>query len=267
MITNEQAADTTLLTPTPSVFSLEGKRALITGGGSGIGFDIARCMTLAGADVIVTGRREQPLIDAVDALGPKANYRVNDVTVRAELDQLVDTIERQYGPIDILVNNAGINMKKPALDVTDEEFDRVVHTNLNAVFSLTRACATRMVERNSGVVIMISSMAAYYGIDRVAAYGASKSAVEGMVKILASEWSGKGVRVNAIAPGFIETAMSKTAMGGDPDRFARAMRRTPMGTFGQPEDIGWAAVFLASEAARYITGASLPVDGGNSIGF
>jgi NAD(P)-dependent dehydrogenase (short-subunit alcohol dehydrogenase family) len=267
MTTNEHAADTALLTPTPSVFSLEGKRALITGGGSGIGFDIARCMTLAGADVIVTGRREQPLIDAVDALGPKANYVVNDVTVRAELDQLVDTIERQYGPIDILVNNAGINMKKPALEVTDEEFDQVVHTNLNAVFSLTRACATRMVERNSGVVIMISSMAAYYGIDRVAAYGASKSAVEGMVKILASEWSGKGVRVNAIAPGFIETAMSKTAMGGDPDRFARAMRRTPMGTFGQPADIGWAAVFLASEAARYITGASLPVDGGNSIGF
>lgn len=267
MTTNEHAADTALLTPTPSVFSLEGKRALITGGGSGIGFDIARCMTLAGADVIVTGRREQPLIDAVDALGPRANYMVNDVTARAELDQLVDTIESQYGPIDILVNNAGINMKKPALEVTDEEFDRVVHTNLNAVFSLTRACATRMVERNSGVVIMISSMAAYYGIDRVAAYGASKSAVEGMVKILASEWSGKGVRVNAIAPGFIETAMSKTAMGGDPDRFARAMRRTPMGTFGQPQDIGWAAVFLASEAARYITGASLPVDGGNSIGF
>ncbi|QJD79263.1 SDR family NAD(P)-dependent oxidoreductase [Spirosoma rhododendri] len=267
MTTNEQAADTALLTSAPAVFSLEGKRALITGGGSGIGFDIARCMTLAGADVIVTGRREQPLIDAVETLGPKANYMVNDVTVRAELDQLVDTIERQHGPIDILVNNAGINMKKPALDVTDDEFDRVVHTNLNAVFSLTRACATRMVERNSGVVIMISSMAAYYGIDRVAAYGASKSAVEGMVKILASEWSGKGVRVNAIAPGFIETAMSKTAMGGDPDRFARAMRRTPMGTFGQPSDIGWAAVFLASEAARYITGASLPVDGGNSIGF
>jgi NAD(P)-dependent dehydrogenase (short-subunit alcohol dehydrogenase family) len=88
-----------------------------------------------------------------------------------------------------------------------------------------------------------------------------------MVKVLASEFSGQGVRVNAIAPGFIETAMSKTAMGGDPDRFARAMRRTPMGKFGQPEDIGWAAVFLASEAARYVTGVSLPVDGGNSIGF
>lgn len=254
------------------VFSLAGKLTLITGGGSGIGFDIARCMVEAGATVIITGRREQPLQDAVATLTAgrstsSAHYVVNDVTERSLLDGLVDNIERQYGPIDILVNNAGINMKKPALEVTDEDFDRIVHTNLNAVFSLTRACAGRMIERGSGSIIMISSMAAYYGIDRVAAYAASKAGVEGMVKVLASEFSGKGVRVNAIAPGFIETAMSKTAMGGDPDRFARAMRRTPMGKFGLPEDIGWAAVYLASEAAKYVTGVSLPVDGGNSIGF
>ncbi len=254
------------------VFSLDGKLALITGGGSGIGFDIARCMVEAGATVIITGRREQPLHDAVNALtegrsSASAHYVVNDVTERSLLDNLVANVERTHGPIDILVNNAGINMKKPALEVTDEDFDRIVHTNLNSVFSLTRACASRMIERGSGSIIMISSMAAYYGIDRVVAYAASKSAVEGMVKVLASEFSGRGVRVNAIAPGFIETAMSKTAMGGDPDRFARAMRRTPMGKFGKPEDIGWAAVFLASDAARYITGVSLPVDGGNSIGF
>ncbi len=250
-----------------SVFSLEGKLALITGGGSGIGFDIARCMVLAGADVVITGRREQPLRDAVETLGEKGHYVVNDVTEREALENLVATIEATHGPINILVNNAGVNMKKPALEVTDDDFDRIVHTNLNSVFTLTRACAKRMIERQRGSIIMISSMAAYYGIDRVVAYAASKSAVEGMVKVLASEFSGQGVRVNAIAPGFIETAMSKTAMGGDPDRFARAMRRTPMGKFGQPEDIGWAAVFLASEGARYVTGVSLPVDGGNSIGF
>ena len=180
---------------------------------------------------------------------------------------MVEEAMAAFGKLDILVNNAGVNMKKPALEVTDEDFDRIVHTNLNSVFSLTRACAGRMIDRGSGSIIMISSMAAYYGIDRVVAYAASKSAVEGMVKVLASEFSGKGVRVNAIAPGFIETAMSKTAMGGDPDRFDRAMRRTPMGKFGKPDDIGWAAVFLASEAASYITGVSLPVDGGNSIGF
>lgn len=251
----------------PAIFSLHGKLALITGGGSGIGFDIARCMVAAGARVVITGRREQPLQEAVNTLGERAYYRVNDVTERALLDGLVADIETAYGPVDILVNNAGVNMKKPALDVTDEDFDRIVHTNLNALFSLTRTCARRMIDRGTGSIIMISSMAAYYGLDRVAAYAASKSGVEGMVKVLASEFSGNGVRVNAIAPGFIETAMSKTAMGGDPDRFARAMRRTPMGKFGQPQDIGWAAVFLASEAASYITGVSLPVDGGNAIGF
>lgn len=249
------------------VFSLEGKLALITGGGSGIGFDIARCMVQAGGRVVITGRREQPLREATEQLGERAYYRVNDVTERESLEALVESIETSLGPIDILVNNAGINMKKPALEVSDADFDRIVHTNLNSVFSLTRACAQRMMARKQGSIIMISSMAAYYGIDRVVAYAASKSAVEGMVKVLASEFSGNGVRVNAIAPGFIETAMSKTAMSGDPDRFARAMRRTPMGAFGKPEDIGWAAVFLASEAAKYITGASLPVDGGNSIGF
>ena len=158
-------------------------------------------------------------------------------------------------------------MKKPALEVSDEEFARILHTNLHAVFALTRACASRMVARQSGSIIMISSMAAYYGIDRVVAYAASKSGVEGMLKVLASEWSKFNVRVNAIAPGFIETNMMQTAMSSDPDRMNRALGRTPMGYFGQPEDIGWAAVFLASEAARYVTGISLPVDGGNSIGF
>jgi NAD(P)-dependent dehydrogenase (short-subunit alcohol dehydrogenase family) len=250
-----------------SVFSLEGKIALITGGGSGIGYDIAQCMTHAGATVIITGRREHALQEATETLGETARYVVNDVTELDSLEGLVETIEATYGPIDILVNNAGINMKKPALEVTDSDFDRIIHTNLNAVFALTRACAKRMVARQSGSILMISSMAAYYGIDRVVAYAASKSGVEGMVKVLASEFSKYNVRVNAIAPGFIETNMMKTAMSSDPDRMNRALNRTPMGKFGKPQDIGWAAVFLASEAACYITGASLPVDGGNSIGF
>ncbi|WP_051166986.1 SDR family NAD(P)-dependent oxidoreductase [Hymenobacter norwichensis] len=248
-------------------FSLEGKLALVTGGGTGIGLEIARCMSTAGATVVITGRREEVLQGAVAELGESVRYLTNDICELDQLDGLVEHIEATYGPLDILVNNAGVNMKKPALEVTDQEFSRIIHTNLNAVFALTRACAKRMVERESGVILMISSMAAYYGIDRVVAYAASKSAVEGMVKVLASEFSKHNVRVNAIAPGFIETEMSRTAMNSDPDRRDRAMRRTPMGKFGQPEDIGHAAVFLASEAARYITGASLPVDGGNSIGF
>lgn len=253
--------------PKKNVFSLDDKLALITGGGSGIGFDIAQCMIASGAKVVITGRREHALKEAVEALGNSALYVVNDVTELASLDGLVEYIETNVGPIDILVNNAGINMKKPALEVSDDDFNRIVHTNLNAVFGLTRACASRMIERRRGSILMISSMAAYYGIDRVVAYAASKSGVEGMVKVLASEFSKFNVRINAIAPGFIETAMMQTAMGTDPDRMNRALTRTPMGKFGKPHDIGWAAVFLASEAAAYITGASLPVDGGNSIGF
>ncbi|SFQ83797.1 SDR family NAD(P)-dependent oxidoreductase [Hymenobacter arizonensis] len=254
--------------PQPAnVFSLEGKLALVTGGGTGIGLEIARCMTAAGATVVITGRREEVLRDAVEGMGESAQYIVNDITDLASIDGLVAQIEATYGPLDILVNNAGINLKKPALEVTDEEFSRILHTNLHSVFALTRACAARMVARRKGTILMISSMAAYYGIDRVVAYAASKSAVEGMVKVLASEFSCHNVRVNAIAPGFIETEMSRKAMNSDPDRRDRAMRRTPMGAFGKPSDIGHAAVFLASEGARYITGVSLPVDGGNSIGF
>jgi NAD(P)-dependent dehydrogenase (short-subunit alcohol dehydrogenase family) len=250
-----------------NVFSLAGQVALITGGGTGIGLEIARCMLTAGATVIITGRREAVLHDSAAELGEGAHFVVNDICDLAGLDELVEQVEAAHGPLDILVNNAGINMKKPALEVTDEDFSRIIHTNLNAVFALTRAAAKRMVARRKGVILMISSMAAYYGIDRVVAYAASKSAVEGMVKVLASEFSAHGVRINAIAPGFIETEMSRTAMNSDPERRDRAMRRTPMGKFGKPADIGHAAVFLASEGARYITGASLPVDGGNSIGF
>ena len=248
-------------------FSLEGKLALITGGGSGIGHAIAQCMYAAGATVVITGRREVPLQEAVVELGERAHYVVNDVTALDTLEGLVEFIEKEIGEVDILVNNAGINMKKHAVEVTDEDFNRIIHTNLSAVFSLTRTCAKRMIARKKGSILMISSMAAYYGIDRVVAYTASKTGVEGMVKALATEFSQYNVRVNAIAPGFIETAMMKTAMSSDPDRMNKALDRTPIGYFGKPEDIGWAAVYLSSDAAGYVTGVSLPIDGGNSIGF
>lgn len=253
--------------PSLNVFSLEGKIALVTGGGSGIGFYIAQCLAQAGAQLVITGRREDVLKEALPKLGANARYFVNDVTNLKSLPALIETIETEVGAIDILVNNAGINMKKHAVEVTDEDFDRVVQTNLHAVFSITRECGKRMVERKRGSILMITSMAALYGIDRVVAYTASKSAVGGMVKALTTEFSPYNVRVNAIAPGFIETPMMLTAMNGDPSRRNKAMDRTPMARWGKPDDIGWAAVFLSSEAAKFITGVSLPVDGGNSIGF
>lgn len=250
-----------------NVFSLEGKLALVTGGGSGIGFYIAKAMIHSGAKVVVTGRREAVLQEAVALLGANASYFVNDITQLSTIPDLIASIEEAHGPIEILVNNAGINMKKHAVEVTDEDFDRVIQTNLHAVFAVTRECGKRMIARKQGSIIMITSMAALYGIDRVVAYTASKSAVGGMVKALATEFSPYNVRINAVAPGFIETPMMLTAMNGDPSRRDKAMDRTPMGTWGKPDDIGWAAVFLASPAAKFITGVSLPVDGGNSIGF
>jgi NAD(P)-dependent dehydrogenase (short-subunit alcohol dehydrogenase family) len=250
-----------------SVFSLDGKLALITGGGSGIGFHIAQCIVQAGARVVLTGRREAVLKEATETLGSNATYFVHDITQLNTIPALIETIENQCGPIDILVNNAGINMKKFAVEVTDADFDRVVQTNLHAVFSMTRECGKRMIARKEGSIIMITSMAALYGIDRVVAYTASKSAVGGMVKALTTEFSPYNVRINAVAPGFIETPMMLTAMNGDITRRDKAMDRTPMGTWGKPDDVGWAAVFLASPAAKFITGVSLPVDGGNSIGF
>ena len=158
-------------------------------------------------------------------------------------------------------------MKKEMLAVTDEAFEEIIKVNLQAVFALSREVARAMTARGNGSIIMISSMAAHYGLPKVIAYTASKSAVEGMTRAMAAELSPKGVRVNCIAPGFIATDMSAKALDGDSERKAKVLGRTPLGRLGKPEDVGYAAVYLASEEAGFITGIILPVDGGNSIGF
>jgi len=248
-------------------FSLEGKIALVTGGGSGIGLAITTCFVEAGAIVIITGRREEVLKETANKFGGNVTYFVNDITDLDSLPLLVDKIESDIGAIDILVNNAGVNQKKPALEVTNEEFDRIIQTNLYGVFALTREVGKNMTTRKSGSIIMISSMAAYYGIDRVVSYTASKTGVEGLVMAFSSEFGKDNVRVNAIAPGFIETNMMLTAMNSDPARKDKAFDKIHMNRWGKIEDIGNAAVFLASDASSYITSVSLPVDGGNSKGF
>jgi NAD(P)-dependent dehydrogenase (short-subunit alcohol dehydrogenase family) len=158
-------------------------------------------------------------------------------------------------------------MKKEFIEVTDEEFQRVISTNLCAVFTLSREVVKHMLPLGRGCIINISSMAAQYGLPKVIAYSASKTAIDGMTRAMAVELSPKGIRVNAVAPGFIYTAMTDKALNSDPERKAKVFGRTPMGHMGQPEDIGEAVYFLASDAAKYITGVVLPVDGGNSIGF
>lgn len=248
-------------------FDLTGKKVLITGGGKGLGYAIARIMAQQGAQVIITGRSEQQLKEASATIGRSCSYYVFDLTKSETIPAFADTIENKYGPINVLVNNAGINMKKDMLEVTDQEFETIIKTNQSAVFSLSREFAKKMVTRKEGVILLISSMASQYGIPKVIAYTASKSAVEGMTRAMAVELSPLGIRVNCIAPGFIETDMSSKALNSDKERKQKVLSRTPMAKLGKPEDIGYAAAFLSSDAANYITGIILPVDGGNAIGF
>lgn len=250
-----------------SAFSLQNKTALITGGGTGIGLGISKAMIAAGAKVIITGRREAVLKEAQNQLGENCSYFVFDMLDKANIPPLIDKIETQVAPIDILVNNAGIHLKKWALDTSDEEFENIIQTNLISVFSLSRTCAKKMAERASGSILFIGSMAGIFGIDRVSAYGTSKAALTGLMQNLVTEFSAHNIRVNTIAPGWIESPMFLNAISADPERKQKIVNRIAMPGFGSPDDIGHAAVFLASNAARYITGVVLPVDGGAAVNF
>jgi NAD(P)-dependent dehydrogenase (short-subunit alcohol dehydrogenase family) len=256
------------LPPSPGkVFSLADETALITGGGTGLGLGIASCFVRAGARVVLVGRREEELRKAVQRLGRKAIAEPHDVTNVAEAGALIDRVVKRAGPISILVNNAGIHLKKSAIDTTPEEFTSLLQTHVIAAFSLTRAVLPSMIRRHHGNIIFTASMASLFGIPLVMAYSAAKTAYLGMVRSLATEVSCRGVRVNAIAPGWIDSEMMNRALKGDPERSSRILSRTPMKRFGTPDEIGWAATFLCSPAARFITGIVLPVDGGMSIGF
>ena len=241
--------------------------AIITGGGSGIGFAIAEKFVQADILTIIIGRDQKKLTAAAKKLGDLCQTACQDLDELDAIPGLIDQLVHRYGHIDILVNNAGINMKKEFTDVTNEDFERILLTNLRSVFAMSREAVRVMLPRGKGHIINISSMAAQYGIPKVIAYTASKSAVEGMTKAMAVELSPKGILVNCIAPGFIATDMSSKALNGDAERKQKVFSRTPLGRMGQPADIGDAALFLASDHANYITGVVLPVDGGNSIGF
>lgn len=243
------------------------KIAIITGGGSGIGLAIAEKFVQAGITAIIIGRDRQRLNAAQQQLGNLCHPIAHDLNDLPSLPGLVQQIAGRFGRIDILVNNAGINMKKELPDVTDEDFDHILHTNVKSVFALSREVTKIMLSQGTGNIINISSMASQYGIPKVIAYSASKSAIEGMTRAMAVELSPRGILVNCIAPGFIATDMSAKALNGDPERKQKVFSRTPLGRLGEPGDIGDAALFLASDQAKYLTGVVLPVDGGNSIGF
>jgi len=244
------------------------KLAIVTGGGSGIGLAITEKFIHSGIRTIIIGRDKKKLDEAKIRLGALCEPVSFDLTCLSDIPRLVQDLNKRFGHTDVLVNNAGINLKKDFTEVTDEEFQKILLTNVSSIFALSREVVKTMLDSSiGGAVINISSMASQYGIPKVIAYSASKAAIEGMTRAMAVELSPKGIRVNCIAPGFIATDMSAKALNNDPERKQKVMSRTPMGHLGTPANIGDAALFLASDAAKYITGVVLPVDGGNSIGF
>ncbi|MET3114560.1 NAD(P)-dependent dehydrogenase (short-subunit alcohol dehydrogenase family) [Pedobacter sp. CG_S7] len=243
------------------------KIAVVTGGAKGLGLAITRKLVEEGIQVVMIGRNESQLEIIASELGQLCSYRAFDLQQLKGIPALIADIILEYKNIDILVNNAGINMKKPFLEVSDDDFASIVQTNLNAVFAISRETIKYMVLAQSGSVVNISSMASQYGIPKVIAYTAAKTGIEGMTRAMATELSPMGIRINCVAPGFIKTAMSSKALDADPERKNKVLSRTPMGKMGEPEDVAEVVYFFSSNASKYVTGVVMPVDGGNSIGF
>ena len=247
-----------------NLFSLEGQVALVTGASRGIGKGIAVGLAGAGANLALVARSRSKLIEAqqeIQAIGVQAEIFPCDLSQTGGISELVAAVSASYGRIDILVNNAGTTHRDDAVDFPEERWDDVVKVNLKSVWLLSQQVGRGMIQRGSGKIINIASLLSFSGGIRASAYAASKGGVAQLTKALANEWASKDVNVNAIAPGYIKTDMA-SALLNDPVRAAELMNRIPAGQFGTPDDIAGAAVFLASEAASYIHGHILTVDGG-----
>jgi len=245
-----------------SAFDLSGKVAVVTGANTGIGQAIALALAEAGADIAAVGRTPaEETVARARVLGRKAEVVSADLSTIEPVQRVVDETLEKLGRLDILVNNAGIIRRADAVDFTEEDWDAVIDTNLKSVFFLCQAAGRHMIGQGAGKIINIASMLTFQCGIRVPSYTASKSGVGGLTKLLANEWAGKGVQVNAIAPGYIATN-NTTALQADPVRNKAILDRIPAGRWGDPRDLGGAAVFLASSASDYVTGHILAVDGG-----
>lgn len=245
-----------------TLFDLTGKAALVTGANTGIGQGIAIALAEAGADVALAGRSPaEETADRIEALGRRAVLIAADLATIAPVQAVVDQTLTALGGLDILVNNAGIIRRADAVDFTEADWDAVMGTNLKSVFFLCQAAGRHMIAQGSGKIINIASMLSFQGGIRVPSYTASKSGVAGLTKLLANEWAGKGVNVNAIAPGYIATS-NTAALQADETRNRQILERIPAGRWGDSADLGGAAVFLASSASDYVQGHVLAVDGG-----
>lgn len=244
-------------------FGLRGRQALVIGGGTGIGRAIAVGLAQAGADVHLAGRRAA-VLDTAGAelrnLGVASRSFPVDATDLQALRRLVDTVGRDCGVPDVLVNAQGVMSLKNAEDFDEADYDRIMATNAKSVWFASTWFGKGMLARGSGCVINVASLASYRGFARNGIYCMSKHAVRALTETLASEWADRGVRVNAIAPGFFMTDLNRDSMTAE--RKARAQSRIPMARFGEVDELAGAAVYLASPAARYVTGATIAVDGG-----
>jgi NAD(P)-dependent dehydrogenase (short-subunit alcohol dehydrogenase family) len=244
------------------------KTAIVTGANAGLGYATAKKFCDNGIVTYVNGRNKEKTEEACKELGENARPFILDLNdLEAIPDAVSKLAEDAGGKIDILVNNAGINMKKEFLEVTNEEFQSILHTNVVGLFAISREVSKIMKQNESGSIINISSMAAIYGIPKVIAYTASKTAIEGMTRAMAVDLAQFGIRVNCVAPGFIKTNMSSKALDNDPERKNKVLSRTPMGKLGEPSDVADAVYYFATSESKFTTGTVLPVDGGNSIGF
>ncbi|HEY0624500.1 2-dehydro-3-deoxy-D-gluconate 5-dehydrogenase KduD [Sphingomonas sp.] len=243
-------------------FDLSGKVAVVTGANTGIGQGIALALAAAGADIAAVGRSAATeTVEKVRALGRKAEIVSADLSTIEPVQRVVDETVERLGGLHILVNNAGIIRRADSVDFTEEDWDAVMDTNLKSVFFLCQAAARHMIPNGGGKIINIASMLTFQGGIRVPSYTASKSGVGGLTKLLANEWASKGITVNAIAPGYIATN-NTDALQKDETRNRQIMERIPAGRWGDPADLGGAAVFLASRASDYVQGHILAVDGG-----
>lgn len=244
------------------LFSLNGIRAVVTGGGRGLGKAIAAGLANAGATVAVVSRTARDVEAAASELGQNVVPLAMDVA-SGNAVPMVDAMERVLGgSIDVVVHAAGVQHREPAEHFADEEWDRVLRINLTAPFKLSQEIGRRQLEEHrTGSHIFIGSLSSHLSLPEVAAYTASKSGVYGLVRNLSTEWSGRGIRVNGIGPGYFRTALTE-AVFSDKERYQKMLDRIPMGRFGNPEELAGVAIFLASNASSYTTGQMLMVDGG-----